>query len=172
MHTHISGDSGTNVAYWPPTRSSCQKKKCTCVNNRCIRSKISDQGMALAVDGLNWVGVEQLYNPRGSKFRSVGEKMLEWEPCPSRGWAPRPPVELSRRTGMKGCDSHKNRGQYIAVLFSLQLTSYTIIPFVTLSNPFKKSERYIFLKNRARSSLLRRYVSACICVCMVETIQH
>ena len=30
------------VAYWP--RPSCQKKKCTCVNNRCIRSKISNQG--------------------------------------------------------------------------------------------------------------------------------
>ena len=27
------------VAYWH--RPSCQKKKCTCVNNRCIRSKIS-----------------------------------------------------------------------------------------------------------------------------------
>ena len=32
------------VAYWPPARPSSQKKKCTCVNNWCIRSKISDQG--------------------------------------------------------------------------------------------------------------------------------
>ena len=31
------------VAYWPPTRSSCQNKKCTCVNNRRIRSKISGE---------------------------------------------------------------------------------------------------------------------------------
>ena len=30
-----------SVTYWPQTRPSCQKKKCTCVNNRCIWSKIS-----------------------------------------------------------------------------------------------------------------------------------
>ena len=42
------------VTYWP--RPSCQKKKCTCVNNRCIRSKISgDHGITLTVVGLNWV---------------------------------------------------------------------------------------------------------------------
>ena len=36
--------TGGSVTYWP--RPSCQKKKCTCVNNRCIRSKISgDQGI-------------------------------------------------------------------------------------------------------------------------------
>ena len=28
------------VAYWPPTRPSCQNKKCTCVNDRCIWSSI------------------------------------------------------------------------------------------------------------------------------------
>ena len=31
------------VSYWP--RPSCQKKKCTCVNNRCIRSKISGDNL-------------------------------------------------------------------------------------------------------------------------------
>ena len=37
--------SVVNVAYWPPTRPSCQNKKCTSVNNGCIKSKISgDQG--------------------------------------------------------------------------------------------------------------------------------
>ena len=77
------------VAYWPPNRPNCQKKKCTCVNNRCIRSKISgDQGMALAVNGSNWVGIKLLYNPGDRKFRSVGEKMLEWEPCLSREAGP------------------------------------------------------------------------------------
>ena len=44
-------------------------------------------------------------------------------------------------------------------LFSLQLTSH--------AQPFQLSERYIFLKNCARSSLLRRYVSARICACIV-----
>ena len=33
------------------------------------------------------------------KLESVGEKVLEWEPCPSRGWAPSIPVEHPRRRG-------------------------------------------------------------------------
>ena len=81
------------VAYWPLTRPSCQKKKCTYVNNRCIRSKISgDQGWPWLSRG--WieceivtlagrrVGVKLLYNPSDRKFRSIGEKILEWEPGP------------------------------------------------------------------------------------------
>ena len=59
--------------------------------------------------------VKLLYNPDDWKFRSVGEKMLEWEPCPSRGWAPRPPTEQPRRTGKKCCYSRKSWGQYVAV---------------------------------------------------------
>ena len=119
--------------------------KRSCVNNRCIRSKFSgDQGMALAVDGLNWVVVEQWYNPGWDRKSAVGEKMLEWEPCHSRGWAPRRPFEQPWRTGKKGCDSQKSGGQYVTVLFSLQLTSHTIISFVTLSNPFNKVRGIFF----------------------------
>ena len=61
---------------------------------------IRRSGATLTVEGLNWVrncdacrklvDVKLLYNPSDRKFRSVGEKMLEWEPCPNRGWAPRP----------------------------------------------------------------------------------
>ena len=83
--------------------------------------------------------------------------------------SPRPPVEQPRRTGKKRCYGHKSGGQYVAVLFSLQLTSHTVKPLVTLSNPFKYSERYIFSKELClRSSLLlcRRYDSACICICI------
>ena len=41
-----------SVAYWP--WPSCQKKKSTCVNNRCIRSKISgDQGQPWLLRG--WI---------------------------------------------------------------------------------------------------------------------
>ena len=49
-----------------------------------------------------------------------------------KGWAPRPPVEQPRRTGKKGCDSQKSGGQYVAVLFSLQLTSHTVKLLATL----------------------------------------
>ena len=51
-----------SVAYWPPTWPSCQKKKCTCVNNRCIRSKIKKK-RTLFKKKKKWVGIEQWYNP-------------------------------------------------------------------------------------------------------------
>ena len=82
------------------TRPSCQKKKCTCVNNRCIRSKISDQARPWLSRG--WieceivtlagrrVGIKLLYNPGDRKFRSVGEKMQEWGPCPREARPPGP----------------------------------------------------------------------------------
>ena len=54
-----------------------------------------------------------------------------------RGWAPRPSVQQPRRTGKKRCYGHKSWGQYVAVLFSLPLTSHTVKPLVTLLNPFK-----------------------------------
>ena len=150
------------VTYWP--RPSCQKKKCTCVNNRCIQSNKSGgdldcRGVELSANcdaHRKLVDVKLLYNPSNRKFRSVGEKILEWEPCSSRGWAPRPPVEQPRKTGKKGCDSQKSWGEVnmLQSLFGLQLTSHTVKPFVTLSNPFELRERYIFLKNCVRSSLL------------------
>ena len=71
------------------------------------------------------------------KFRSVGEKMLECGTCPRKAGPPRLPVEQPRRTEKKRCYDHKSGGQYIAVLFSLQLTSHIVKPFVTLSNHCK-----------------------------------
>ena len=66
-----------DVVYWPPTRPGCQNRKCTCVNNRCIRSR---NIRILTVDGLNEceivtlagrrVGVKLLYNP-GEDRKSV-----------------------------------------------------------------------------------------------------
>ena len=66
------------------------------------------------------------------------------------------PVEQPRRTGKKGCDSQKIWGvNMLQSLFGLQLP--------LTHNPFNK-ERYIFLKNCVRSSLLCCYISARICV--------
>ena len=75
------------------------------------------------------------------KFRSV-EVQISWREdagmrnMSQRGWAPRPPVEQPRRMGKKHCYGHKSRGQYVAVLFSLQL-ALTVKPLVKLLNPFK-----------------------------------
>ena len=91
---HIELTSSWNgVVYWPPTRASSQNRKCTCVNNRCIRSRnirilpwlsrgwIECEIVTLAGRILD---VKLLYNPSDKKFKSVGVKMQYREPAPSR----------------------------------------------------------------------------------------
>ena len=57
-----------NVVYWPPTRPSSQKKKCTSVNTRSIRSKISgDQGWPWLSRG--WIECE-IVTLAGSRWTS------------------------------------------------------------------------------------------------------
>ena len=41
------------VVYWPTTRPGCQNRKCTGVNNRCIRSRDNQDIIPLTVDRLN-----------------------------------------------------------------------------------------------------------------------
>ena len=55
-------------------------------------------------------------------------------------------------------------GQYVALLFSFQLTFHTIIPFVTLSN---KVRGIFFLRTVSTRPYCVEYVCACICVCIV-----
>ena len=145
-------------------------------NNRCIRSKISDQGQPwlsrgwieceiVTLAGSRWAlnyyitlatgSLDQLeirccrenQHPAEGDLRTPDwavRVQMSWREDAGmrtmyqRGWAPRPLVEQPRRTGKKCCYGHKSGGgQYVAVLFSLQLTSHTVKPLVTLSNPFK-----------------------------------
>ena len=79
--------------------------------------------------------------PRLSSCSWSSEPQMSWrEDAGMRTMSQRgspPPVEQPRRTEKKRCSGHKSGGQYVAVLFSLQLTSHTVKPLVTLSNPFK-----------------------------------
>ena len=128
------------ITYWP--RPSCQNRKCTCVNNRCIIYLIT-----LTVNGLTWVlfvtptrrrWMSNNYLTRVKTGSQVSWKEhAEMRNMSQRGWAPKLPVKQPSRTGKKRCYGHKSGGQYVAVLFSLQLTSHTVKPLVTLSNPFK-----------------------------------
>ena len=101
------------------------------------------RGITLTVDGWiecelwhqrKMVGVKQLCNPGATESQSVGEKMLEWEPCPNRGWVARPPVEHPRRTGKKCCCSQKSSGVNM-----LQFCSVYNSPLTdnTFRNPFE-----------------------------------
>ena len=80
--------------------------------------------------------IKLLYNPGDRKFRSVGEKMLEWEPCPNRGWASKASIEQPRRTGKKCCCSQKSWGWICCSSVQSPTHLSQIIPFVTLSNTF------------------------------------
>ena len=155
------------VTYWHPAELS--DEKCTCVNNRCIRSNISG-------DNLDCQRVELSANvtltrsrltsnyditPMWQEFRSVGEKMLEWEPCPSRGWAPRPPVEQLRRTGKKVCDNQKSCGgvNTLQSLFVLQLTSHT--------QPFRIKWEVYFSKELCLLVVIVSLLCFCTYMCIV-----
>ena len=98
--------SYANVAYWPPTRPGCQNRKCTCVNNRCIRLR-NIRIITLTVDRLNEC---EIVTPTRRRW-TVNYYITQWrqevrqlesdelgircgrENQPQRGWALRPPVE-------------------------------------------------------------------------------
>ena len=94
IHRGEPNSSNHSVTYWP--RPSCQKKKCTCVNNRCIQSKISGDNLDCRRVELSanvmltrgkWASNNYITRVR-QEVRSVGEKMLDVpaEP-PAPGWA-------------------------------------------------------------------------------------
>ena len=105
------------------------------------------------------MGIKLLYNPVWQEVRSVGEKKLEWEPCPSRGWAPKPPVEQPRRMGKKCCYGQKMGDQYVTVLFSLQLTSHT--------QPFRIKWVVYFSKELCPLVFIVPLLCFCMCMCIV-----
>ena len=162
------------VAYWPPTQPSCQKKKCTCVNNRCIRSKISgDQGRPwlsrgwikceiVTLAGSRWVSNYYITPATGSsdqlERRCCNENHVPAEVGPlgprlsSPGERERKAM-IVRRVGGSICCS------LCPVSNSLSHTTLSI-----------KWEVYFSKKNYVRSSLLRRYISACKCVCIVSHV--
>ena len=125
-------------------------KKCTSVNNRRIRSKIS--GDTLTVDGLNWVlsrrslkqvAVKQLYNPVlqevrvswRSEFAVSGCSSKQGEPDSAESWALRSPrVEQPHWMRKKCCNSQKSWGSICCSLRSVSNSPLTYNPFATFSN--------------------------------------
>ena len=71
---------------------------------------------------------ELLYNSVHRKFNQLDIRCGR-ENQSQRGWAPRSPVEQHKRTGKKRYYGQKSGGQYVAVLFVLQLP--------LTHNPFK-----------------------------------
>ncbi len=153
-------------------------KRCTCVNNRCIRSKISrynlDRGR---------VEFGAIATPTGSRWMSnnyitgcqrrrelVGVSYLEFElqfeavgtSSQQRACGPQwPPVEQPSRMRKKCCYS---QGSICCSLFRLQLTSHTQ-PF---RNPFENKvwEEYFSIEV-CPFVIIVDFVSTYICICIV-----
>ena len=121
-------------------QAELSNKKCTYVNNRCIRSKIS--GDTLTVDGLNWVqmrhslkqvDVKQLYNPVLQEVRVSWRSEFGVSCCSSRSenqvpaeaGPSRPPVEQPRRMRNKCCYSQKSWGSICCSLCSVSNSPLT-----------------------------------------------
>ncbi len=81
------------------------------------------------------VDVELLYNSVHRNFNQLEIRCGRESQHPERP-GPRPPVELPRITGKKRCCGHKSGGQYVAVLFGLQLP--------LTHNPFNKVRGIFF----------------------------
>ena len=117
-------------------------------------------------DGKSWGDIEWAIE---LLFYSVRQKSVSWrsdeletrcgrENCTQQSGPPG--LQLSSPGEREGhnADGHKSRGQYIAVLFGLQLP--------LTHKPFKYSERYIFLNEVfARLYSLRQYVF-CMYICI------
>ena len=117
-----------------------------------IKHAIPKTAEVIHSDGQLWGdiewAIEQLYNSvkTGSLLVWESEELEKWwwrKIAPSRelgswtsGWAA--PGELERNA-----DGHKSGGQYVAVMFGLQLP-LTVKPWVTLSNPFNKVRGIFF----------------------------
>ena len=101
----------------------------------------------------------------------VGRKSVSWrqdvvEKASTQQRAGSPSLRLSNpgERERHNAEGNKNGGQYVAVLFGLQLP--------LTHNPFNKVRGIFFQKKCLRSSLLCRcYDFACICVCIVGVWQ-
>ena len=121
------------VTYWP--RPSYQKKKCTCVNNRCIRSNIS--GATLTVEGLNWVRIVTLAGSRWTtnyyKTPATGSSHLLERRCWNESHIPEEAGPPGLRLSSPGERERKaviarrvgGGGQYVAVFVRSSTPSYT-----------------------------------------------
>ena len=132
-----------SITYWPSTEPSIMR--CTCVNNWCIRSKISEYHLDLWTGWIRCrcdayrkqMGIKQLYN---QVPQTVWVSLSLSLSCSSvwvavacgvrtssrqRASALRNLVEQPSRMRKKYCYSQRNLGSICGSLFRLQLTSHT-----------------------------------------------
>ena len=130
------------VVYWPTTRPGYQNRKCTYVNNRCIRSG-NIRIITLTVDGLNECNYDA-HKKKGALNYYITPWRQEvksvWRPDPlvtrcgresqhPAEWAPRPPLSSPgewERNAVKANRVRVNMLQFCSVSNSLSHTTLSI----------------------------------------------
>ena len=152
-----------SVAYWPPTWPSCQKKKCTCVNNRWIQSEISgDQGWPwpsrgwidceiVTLAGSRWT-LNYYITPATGSSDQLERRCWNENHVPAEDGPPGPRLSIIGERERNTVIARRVGVNMLQYLFGLQLTSHT--------QPFRIKWEVYFLKNCVRSSLLRLHASA------------
>ena len=175
---HFQSHSMCNILTSDPAELS--DKKCTRVNIRCIRSNISGYNLDcrriemsenVTLTRSRWMSNNDITRCDG-QVQWVGDQSLE-SVVAVRAVRTRPSRELGRQSPRLSSPvgwersvaiARRTGGQYVAVF----VQSPSHLSYITLSKPFRiKCERFIFLKNRVRSSLLYW-----LCFCMHMSILH
>ena len=117
------------VTYWP--RLSRQKKKCTGVNNRCIRSKMSG-------DTLDCRRMSNYYKtPATGSSDQLERRCWNENHVPAEAGPPGPRFSSPWERERNAVVSRRVRGSICCSSVPSPIYFSQIIPFVTLSNPFK-----------------------------------
>ena len=124
------------------------EKKCTCVNNRCIRSKIlGDQRITLTVNGLNWVRIVTLarsrwtsnyyITPATGSSGQLEKRCWNENHVPAEAEPPGPRLSSTGERERNAAVARRVGGSICCSSIQSPTHLSQIIPFVTLSNPFK-----------------------------------
>ena len=123
-----------------PDPAELSSDKCTCVNNRCIRSKISGNNLDcrrvelsanLTLTRSRWMSNNYITRC-DRKFRSVGDQSLksvfqfeEWEPDPAEAGPQVPRLSSPGERERNAAIARRVGVNMLQSLFNLQLTSHT-----------------------------------------------
>ena len=119
-----------NATYWP--RPSCQKKKGTGINNSCIRSKISGDNIDCRQVELStnvtlakgkWVS-NYYITPATESSDQLQRTSWNENHVPVEAGPSGPRVSSPGKLEINAAVARRVWGQYVTVLFSLQLTSH------------------------------------------------
>ena len=151
----LKNDNGMIVTYWPSDQPSIKKQVYLVEGIRVLAWRVEFGAISVPI-GSRWMS-----NNYTTGFHwqldLVGFSLFEFElqfEAVRTSSRQRTPVEQPSRIKKMCCYDQRSLGSICCSLFRLQLTSHTQLfrkPFATLSI---MCERYIFLKNCVRSSLL------------------